>query len=169
MSEVQPSTADVTVPSYRSIQRTTDAKAAVVDLNTQANSRSHPTTPITPLDEVKEPVVDVEAEAIVVLPTGEPESTISRSSGVDSNLTEDLTPELLVQVQRAIAPAVVTSPLQTLVRRTEQKVLKDAIAAVLDYRKTHPVTNPVGLLMAAIRQQWQPQQHGCITPPEFIA
>jgi hypothetical protein len=32
MSEVQPSTADATVPSYRSIQRTTDTEAAVVDL-----------------------------------------------------------------------------------------------------------------------------------------
>jgi hypothetical protein len=84
-------------------------------------------------------------------------------------LTEDLTPELFVQMQQAIAPAAATPSVQTLVRRTERTILKDAIAAVMDYRKTHPVANPVGLLMAAIRQQWQPQQHDCTTPPEFNA
>jgi hypothetical protein len=154
---------------------TTDTEAAVVDLNAQANSRSHPTTVITPLDEGERAVFSVGEEAIAVLPTGEPESTISRSSGVDSNLTEDLTPELLAQVQRAIAPAIATSPLHTLVRYTEQKVLNDAVQAVLDYRKTHAITNPVGLLITAIRQQWQPQQRdgyaasGHTTPPEFNA
>ena len=153
MSEVQPSTADVTVPSYRSIQRTTDTEAAVVDLNAQANSRSHPTTVITPLDEGDGSVSNVGEEAIAMLPTDGPESTISRGSGVDSNLTEDLTPELFVQMQQAIVPAVATPSVQTLVRRTERTILKDAIAAVMDYRKTHPVANPVGLLMAAIRQQ----------------
>jgi hypothetical protein len=175
MSEVQPSTADATVPSYRSIQRTTDTEAAVVDLDTQANSRSQSTTPIAQLNEGEGSVSNVGEEAIAVLPTDEPESTISRSSGVDSNLTEDLTPELLAQVQRAIAPAIATSPLHTLVRYTEQKVLNDAVQAVLDYRKTHAITNPVGLLITAIRQQWQPQQRdgyaasGHTTPPEFNA
>jgi hypothetical protein len=114
-------------------------------------------------------VPNVGEEAIAVLPTGEPESTISRSSGVDSNLTEDSTPELLAQVQRAIAPSIATSPLHTLVRYTEQKVLNDAVQAVLDYRKTHAITNPVGLLITAIRQQWQPQQPDRSTPVEFPA
>ena len=68
MSEVQPSTADATVPSYRSIQRTTDTKAAVVDLDTQANSRSHPTTVITPFNEGDGSVSNVEEEAIAMLP-----------------------------------------------------------------------------------------------------
>ena len=111
---------------------------------------------------------NVEEEAIAGLPTGETEP-ISRSSGVDSGLGGDLAPKLLAQVQRAIAPAAATPSVQTLVRRTERTILKDAIAAVMDYRKTHPVANPVGLLMAAIRQQWQPQQHDCTTPPEFNA
>ena len=62
MSEVQPSTADATVPW------TTDTKAAVVDLDTQANSRSHPTTVITPFNEGDGSVSNVEEEAIAMLP-----------------------------------------------------------------------------------------------------
>ncbi|HEY9907684.1 MAG TPA: hypothetical protein V6D18_08740, partial [Thermosynechococcaceae cyanobacterium] len=73
-------------------QRTTDTKAAVVDLDTQANSRSHPTTVITPFNEGDGSVSNVEEEAIAMLPTDGPEPTISRGSGVDSNLTEDLNP-----------------------------------------------------------------------------
>ena len=111
---------------------------------------------------------NVGEEAIAGLPTGEPEP-ISRSSGVDSGLGGDLAPKLLAQVQRAIAPAAATPSVQTLVRRTERTIFKDAIQAVLDYRKTHPLANPVGLLITAIRQQWQPQQYDCTTPPEFNA
>jgi len=169
MSETPASNPDAAVPSYRSMQRTTDTDAVVVNLNAQANSGSHLTTPMAPLDEAEEPAVDLEEKVIAASQTGGAESISEASSGADSISGENLTPELFAQVQQAIAPAIATPPLQKLIGLTQPAVLNSAIAAVLDYRKTHRVTNPVGLLIAAIRQQWQPQQTDHSTSIEFPA
>ena len=103
------------------------------------------------------------------LPTGRSESISEASSGANSISGEDLTPELFAQVQQAIAPAPATPLLQKLIGLTQPTVLEGAIAAVLNYRKTHRVSNLIGLLRAAIRQQWQPQQPDRSTPVEFPA
>ena len=169
MSELQPSTTDAAVPAYRGIQKMTNTTVAVVDLKAQAHSRSHPSTSSGSLDEEEESASGVGKEAIAVVPTGGAESTLTQSSGVDSDSSKDLPPELLAQVQQAIAPAVVTPPLLTLVHRTEAALVNAALKAARDYRKTHTITNPIGLLITAIRQQWQPQQPDRTTPPEFNA
>ena len=142
MSETEGSNADAAVLLYRDIE--------------QHITPTHPPVVAHKEKEVRREVANecclVEREEPVAPDIEVPGPGQSPANSTNKNV------EILTEARAAIAPHKLHQGLQKLLLETPGEVVRAAVAAVGEQVARGGVQNPAGLLVVAIRQQWQPVQ-----------
>jgi predicted transcriptional regulator len=151
LPESEPST-----PSSEVINSQTSRDHIEIDstLDTTLNS----TTTEPPAHPVVVDEVEVSEPASATLPI-KPQPVLKASGSKVAQVAEDADSaaekcrKFLTKITEAGFP--VTRQLEEEIGQAEPAALNDALAAAVEYRATHEVRNPIGLLRQAIKERWQ--------------